>query len=202
MRPCSSRRRIVPSEPAHTRASRPRVGGGRTRPDEQSRSVGGHIEPWDIDSIPVDITDEQARRGWMRAMFVAGGLPYMWRERPMSDVIYGLLELRPGDCVLLIGEGVEPCGFGDGIRSRIGTEGSIDIFEITRDGRTAVQTRKMGRNGKIGCWQWTYTHGIAGDTYDAVAVLQSAQGIATIGVRPVPNSRVRRGPAGASSQLK
>ncbi len=142
-----------------------------------SRDPWSYIQPWDIDSIPVDITDEQARRGWMRAMFVAGGLPYMWRElaRPMSDVIYGLLELRPGDRVLLIGEGVEPCGFGEDIRGRIGSAGLIDDFEIIRDGRAAVQTRKVGRNGKIGCWRWTYTDGVADNSYDAVAVLQSAQ---------------------------
>lgn len=142
-----------------------------------SRDPWSYIQPWDVDSIGVDILDEEQRRGWTRAMFVAGGLPYMWRElaRPMSDVIYGLLELRPNDRVLLIGEGIEPCGWGDDIRRSIGPHGRLDTFEIIRDGRAAVQSRKLGRNGKIGCWRWSYADGIADNVYDAVAVLQSAQ---------------------------
>jgi len=148
--------------------------------DEQKpggRDPWSYIQPWDIDSIPVDILDEEQRRGWMRAMFVAGGLPYMWRElaRPMRDVLYALLELRSADRVLIIGEGVEPCGWADDIRERIGLDGTIDTFEIIRDGRAAVASRKLGRNGKIGCWRWTYTEGVADNTYDAVAILQSAQ---------------------------
>lgn len=141
------------------------------------RDPWSYIQQWDIDSIPVDILDETERKGWMRAMFVAGGLPYMWNElaRPMRDVIYGLLELRAGDRVLIIGEGVEPCGWAADIQARIGSGGSIDVFEIIRDGRAAVQTKKTGRNGKIGCWRWTYTEGTPDDTYDAVAVMQSAQ---------------------------
>ena len=78
--------------------------------DAERRGPWSYIQPWDIDSIPVDILDEDQRRGWMRAMFVAGGLPYMWRElaKPIADVVYALLELRPGDRVLLIGEAAEP----------------------------------------------------------------------------------------------
>jgi SAM-dependent methyltransferase len=141
------------------------------------RDPWSYIQQWDVDSIPVDIRDEAERKGWMRAMFVAGGLPYMWNElaRPMRDVIYGLLELRPGDRVLIIGEGVEPCGWAADIQARIGSGGSIDTFEIIRDGREAVQTKKIGRNGKIGCWRWTYTEGAPDNSYDAVAVMQSAQ---------------------------
>ena len=110
-------------------------------------------------------------------MFVAGGLPYMWRElaKPMTDVVYALLELQPNDRVLLIGEAAEPCGFVEGIGRKIGPDGSIDTIEIIRDGRAAVQSGKAGRNGKVGCWRWTYTDGMKDDTYDAVAVLQSAQ---------------------------
>lgn len=136
-----------------------------------------YVQEWDVDSIPVDIRDEAQRRAWMRAMFVAGGLPYMWRElaQPLRDVIYGLLELRRGDRVLLIGEGAEPCGWVEDIRRIIGPDGLLDVFEIIRDGRAAVQNRQVGRNGKIGCWRWTYTEGIPDDTYDAVAILQSAQ---------------------------
>jgi ubiquinone/menaquinone biosynthesis C-methylase UbiE len=143
----------------------------------EKRSPWSYIQPWDVDSIPVDILDEEQRRGWMRAMFVAGGLPYMWRElaEPMRDVVYALLELHPGDNVLMIGEGVEPCGFATDIQARIGSEGKLDVFEIIRDGRAAVASRKMGRNGKIGCWRWEYTNGVADNTYDAVAVMQSAQ---------------------------
>lgn len=133
-----------------------------------------YIQPWDVDSIPVDITDEKQRQGWTRAMFVAGGLPYMWRElaAPMRDVVCGLLSLRPGSRVLVIGEGVEPCGWLSDL-SRLGA--SADVHEIIRDGRAAVAGRRLGRNGKIGCWRWTYTSGVADDSYDAVAVLQSAQ---------------------------
>jgi hypothetical protein len=145
--------------------------------DAERRGPWSYIQPWDIDSIPVDILDEDQRRGWMRAMFVAGGLPYMWRElaKPIADVVYALLELRPGDRVLLIGEAAEPCGFVEQIGAAIGRTGTLDVFEIIRDGRATVASGKPGRNGKVGCWQWTYTGGVADNTYDAVAVLQSAQ---------------------------
>jgi SAM-dependent methyltransferase len=141
------------------------------------RDPWSYIQPWDVDSIPVDILNVEERRGWIRAMFVAGGLPYMWRElaQPMRDVLYGLLEPRPGDRVLLVGEGIEPCGFDEDIKERIGPKGTLDSFEIIRDGRDAVQSRKLGRNGKIGCWRWTYTADVPDNTYDAVAILQSAQ---------------------------
>jgi hypothetical protein len=143
----------------------------------ERRGPWDYIQPWDVDSIPVDIRNEDERRGWMRAMFVAGGLPYMWRElaQPIADVIYGLLEVRPNDRVLLIGEGIEPCGFRERIEQLIGPGGELHTFEIIRDGRDAVASRRLGRNGKIGCWQWTYTEGVPENYYDAIAILQSAQ---------------------------
>ena len=44
----------------------------------------------------------------------------MWRKADVvRQLIFDRLELKPGDKVLVIGEGVEGCGFGDDIRQHL-----------------------------------------------------------------------------------
>jgi hypothetical protein len=135
------------------------------------------IQDWDLEAFGPDLLDEGQRRRWARAVFLAGGLPYMWQTlaRPIRDIIYGLLELGTGDRVFVIGEGNEPCGWSADMRELVGSAGAVDDIEIIRDGRASVMERRLGRNGKIGCWKWEYTAGIPDGSYDCVAIMQSTQ---------------------------
>jgi hypothetical protein len=136
-----------------------------------------YVQQWDIDAFGPDLLDDDQRRRWARAVFLAGGLPYMWQTlaRPIKDIIYGLLELRSGDRIFIVGEGNEPCGWSADMRDIVGSTGIVDAIEIILDGRKAVMEKRMGRNGKIGCWKWTYAADIPDETYDCVAVMQSTQ---------------------------
>jgi len=136
-----------------------------------------HIQEWDRERMGDDIGDADLRRVWEMAMRLAGGLPYIWRElaRPISEIAYGLLELRPGDRVLMIGEGIASAGWDADMRAIVGENGTVDTVEIIRDGREAVHSRLLGRNGQVGCWRWNYADDIADESYDVVAIMQSTQ---------------------------
>lgn len=136
-----------------------------------------HVQPWDIERMGPDIADPDARRRWSMAFAIAGGLPYIWgvAARPMNDVVYGLLELRPRDRVLVIGEGIASTDWVDSITRQVGPDGMVDTVEIILDGRDAVERKARGRNGRTGCWKWEYTTNTPDEHYDVVAVLQSAQ---------------------------
>lgn len=136
-----------------------------------------YVQDWDLELVGPEARDPAVRRTWELGVRLAGGLPYIWQElaRPISEISYGLLELRRGDRVLLIGEGIEPAGWDVDIRDIVGPAGTVDTVEIIRDGRKAVHNRTPGRNGMTGCWRWDYTAGLADETYDCVAVMQATQ---------------------------
>jgi len=63
-----------------------------------SGSPWDYIQDWDVELVGPEIRDPLAVGRWARAFALAGGLGYMWNElaRPVSEIVYGLLELRPG----------------------------------------------------------------------------------------------------------
>jgi SAM-dependent methyltransferase len=136
-----------------------------------------YIQDWDVDAAGPTILEAEERGRWSNAFRRAGGLPYMWHELAanISDIVYALLELRPGDRVLIIGEAVEPCGWKDGLEAIVGETGQVDAVEIIRQGRETIRRGERGRNGMVGCWRWDYTKEESPETYDAIAIMQSAQ---------------------------
>lgn len=136
-----------------------------------------YIQDWDVERFGPEILDVEERERWETVFAIAGGLPYMWQTiaRPISEIVYGLLEARAGDRVLIIGEGVGPAKWEEDLRAKVGAGGAVDVVEIINDGRNAVIQRLRGRNGMLGCWQWTYTNDKPANYYDCVGILQSTQ---------------------------
>src|SRR5579875_1974225 len=94
------------------------------------------IQEYDVQRLGSDILDPREQERWCRAVFMAGSLPFMWRESSVvRDLVYDRMELASGDSVLVIGEGVEACGFGDDLRDKVGSGGVhvVDIIEEARD---------------------------------------------------------------------
>jgi SAM-dependent methyltransferase len=141
------------------------------------RSPWDYIQPWDTALFGEQIQDAEVRQNWARAFAIAGGLPYIWNElaRPISEICYGLLELRAGDKVLVIGEGIAPAGWDQDMQQLVGPSGHVQAIEIIHEGRSRTVGLQRGRKGVAGTWQWDYTFKTPSDHYDAVAIMQSTQ---------------------------
>ncbi|OGA20662.1 MAG: hypothetical protein A3I01_03900 [Betaproteobacteria bacterium RIFCSPLOWO2_02_FULL_65_24] len=141
-----------------------------------NRGPWGYVQPWDTKALGETILDVEEQKRWTRVMLF-GGLPYMWRELagPMNTIMYSLMEVKPGDKVFVIGESLGPCGWVDDLRTMVGPLGEVRAVEILEEARAAYDARKVGRNGKMACWQWNYTREIADASCDAVACLQAVQ---------------------------
>jgi len=135
------------------------------------------VQPWDVELVGEEILDKAGQDLWEQAFAIGGGLPYIWSQlaRPVADVIYGLLEVRPGDRVLIIGEAVEPSLWAKDIEKIVGPDGHVEVHEIIRQGRAAIHNNTAGRTGVRGTWEWDYSYGDPDDSYDSVGVLQSTQ---------------------------
>lgn len=133
------------------------------------------MQPYDVRRFGEVIMDPKEQERWCRAVLL-GGLPFMWRKAEVArELIYNRLELRDGDRVLIIGECIEPCGFVDDIRTRIGSRGEIKVFDITDEARDNYITKKRGRGGQLATWAWTYTRDIAEESFDCAVCLQGVQ---------------------------
>lgn len=141
-----------------------------------NRGPWGYTQPWDVEALGPTILDEKEQARWARHILL-GGLPYIWRElaAPLLADVYGLLELRPGDRVLVVGESIGPCGFAEDLRARVGDGGEVRTFEILERARKTTAELVRGRNGRVGTWQWDYTHAMPDAHFDCVAVLQAVQ---------------------------
>jgi hypothetical protein len=130
-----------------------------------------YLQPNDVERFGPVILDPGEQKRWSSALFL-GGLSYMWqRSTVLRDLIFLHLALKPGDRVLLLGEALEGSKFPDDIRARIGY-GKLVCVDIIEEARNAMVQRRIGRNGKLGTWEYTYTHGTASEHYNAVFVMQ------------------------------
>ena len=131
-----------------------------------------YLQPNDVERFGEVILDRAEQKRWSSALFL-GGLSYMWQKSTaLRDLIFLHLHLKPGDKVLLLGEALEGSKFPEDIKARIGKNGTLVSVDFIEDARNAMIERKIGRNGKLGTWEYTYTHGAAPDTYDAIFVMQ------------------------------
>jgi SAM-dependent methyltransferase len=137
----------------------------------------GYIRDRDLEAIGDVLNEPEERARWARAFRVGGGLPYIWKQLASGilDIVWALLELQTGDRVLIVGEEVESCGWKEGVLGMVGASGTVDVFELIEEGNERIAAGTYGRNGMLGCWQWTYTHDTPDQTYDAVVIAQAAQ---------------------------
>ena len=133
------------------------------------------MQPYDVRRFGEVILDPKEQERWCRAVLL-GGMPFMWRKAEVArSLIYDRLELREGDKVLVIGECIEPCGFVDDIRARVGPTGEIRVFDITDEARDNYIAKKRGRGGQLATWQWSYTRDLPNEYFDCATCLQGVQ---------------------------
>jgi hypothetical protein len=150
------------------------------------------MQPYDVRRFGEVIRDKAEQERWCRAVLL-GGLPFMWRKAEIArNLIHDRLELDTGDKVLLVGECIEPCGFVDDIKARVGSRGEIKVIDITDEARDNYIAKKRGRGGQLATWQWTYTRDIADCTFDCAACLQGVQSVGHRDGKMISRSGQRR----------
>lgn len=133
------------------------------------------IQDYDVQRMGPEILDRREQERWCRAVFMAGSLPFMWRESTVvRGLVYDCLELATGQSLLVIGEGVEACGFGGDLREVVGTDG-VRIVDIVDEARDRYLAGYRGTGGQLATWHYDYADQFDDDTFDAVAVLQGVQ---------------------------
>ena len=135
--------------------------------NEGAVTAWGMLQPHDIERFGEVVQDPKERKRWATAILI-GGLPYIWSQLATVPrrLFLDRLELRPGDRVLLIGEGLEGIGIGADIEALIGSEGEIVTVDFMERVRDTVMS------GKRPEWEWPYTKDDPDDHYDAVAIFQ------------------------------
>src|SRR3974377_2377088 len=110
----------------------------------QNEDPWAWMQSYDVQRLGGVILDLKEQEGWWRAVLL-GGLPFMWRKAEVArNLIYDRLELRTGDKVLIIGECIEPCGFVDDMRQRVGL-GAVDLHARHRGRRVRLRRLPTGR---------------------------------------------------------
>ncbi len=133
------------------------------------------IQDYDVRRFGPEVLDRHEQERWSRAVFLAGGLPFMWRESTvMRELIYEKLELSAGSNVLVIGEAVSACGFDGDLRARVG-EGAVEVVDIIDDARDRYLAGARGAHGQLATWRYPYADGFPDEHFDAIAVLQGVQ---------------------------
>jgi hypothetical protein len=143
----------------------------------EDKTAWDYIQERDKKLLGDIITNKEEQRRWSRAIFLAGGLPYIWdRAEDFRKVMYDALELRRGDKVLIFGEMLDACGFLEEVKKRLDGEGEVHAHEMAEMGRglvTATGGKGPGVRGPAQ-WQYAFTEKYANEYFDAVFVPQGA----------------------------
>ena len=118
----------------------------------EMKNAWEYVQDWDVELIGTQVRDPEQVMRWSRAFAIAGRLPYIWRKlaRPISEIIYALLEARQGDKILIIGEAVGPAGWAEDLRAIVGETGRVDAIEIIMDGESCKRTaHRAERDGRL-----------------------------------------------------
>lgn len=141
-----------------------------------SSSPWDTIQDYDVRRFGADILTRSEQERWSRAVFLAGGLPFMWRESAavVRELVYRRLDLSPGDDVLVIGEALAACGFDADLQALVG-DGQVCGVDIIDEARDRYLAGVRGVDGQLATWRYSYADEFEDDRFDAVAVLQGIQ---------------------------
>jgi len=151
-------------EKLHDFPSREKVMIGRGWED---KTAWDYIQDRDRRLLGDIITNKEEQARWCKAIFLAGGLPYMWdRAEDFRKLMYDALELRKDDKVLVFGEMLDACGFLDEVKKRLNGDGEVHAHEMAEMGRGLVTGS--------GRWQYAFTEKYQNEYFDVVFVPQGS----------------------------